>query len=87
MISITPVPTGGGGTDDDDRRSAIRAALRPILAVELMLTDGRYQTMLASYRQACLQKDEHEMRRIEQLVAEKEEEPDRRADVPFHAVG
>jgi hypothetical protein len=61
-------------SEDEDADSAERhpnviAARRPIAAVEAMLTDGRYRTVLTNYRRACSRGEEGEMERIEQIIA------------------
>lgn len=77
-----------GEYDPADSHPDVIAALRPILAIEAMLTDWRYQTVLANYRRACLQGDDQAIKLIEQWVtAMLELRPDDRAAEPLHAVG
>lgn len=71
-----------------DSHPEVVAALRPILAIEVMLTDGRHQAALANYREAFLRGDDEEVERIEDNIAAiMELQPDRRADGSLHAVG
>ena len=74
--------------DAADKHPAVIAARRQIIAIELMLTDGRHQGALANYRRACAKNDMREMERIEQILATIVElRPDRRDSDPLHAVG
>lgn len=74
--------------DDADSHPDVIAALRPILAIEAMLTDGRHQGALADYREALLRGQLDRAEWIERNLADiVEPRTDRRADGTPHTVG
>lgn len=71
-----------------DSHPDVIAARRPIIAIEILLTNGRHQAALVNYRQACSEGNKQEMWRIEQIIAAIDSlQPDRRTAEPLHAVG